>query len=113
MARLRAIALVVAIAVLAVPGAASGAAYVFDYEISRHMEFKAPEGVAVDSNDNAYIADTGHDRILKYTSAGGYLTEGGSTGSGDGQFVHPHDIAAAPGGGVWVVDSTSISQFTS
>ena len=38
-------------------------------------EFDRPAGVAIDSYDNVYVADTGDNRIQKYDSIGNFITE--------------------------------------
>jgi len=72
-----------------------------------------PKGMALDVNDNIYIADTGGNRILKYTSAGvldaDFGTNGitGQFGSGDGEFNEPWGIAVDFDGFVYVTDSNN------
>lgn len=39
-----------------------------------------------DSSGNVYVADTGNNRVQKFSSDGNYITEWGSAGSGNGQF---------------------------
>jgi tripartite motif-containing protein 71 len=66
--------------------------------------FNHPVAVAVDGAGNAYVADTGNDRIVKLSPGGGELAEWGSRGSGDGQFHSPNGIATDAAGNVYVVD---------
>jgi YVTN family beta-propeller protein len=49
-------------------------------------QFSSPCGVAVDSEDNVYVADQSNNRIQKFNSTGAFITKWGSSGSGDGQF---------------------------
>src|SRR5438552_8179000 len=56
---------------------------------SGNGQFNAPWGVAVDAAGNVYVADTGNNRIQKFTGTGGFLTAWGSAGSGNGQFNVP------------------------
>jgi DNA-binding beta-propeller fold protein YncE len=65
-------------------------------------EFDTPLGVAVDANGNIYVADTGNNRIQKFTSRGGFVTQWGS--SGDGWLRGPTDVALDPSGNVYVAD---------
>jgi sugar lactone lactonase YvrE len=46
------------------------------------LAFQHPLGVAVDSTGNVYVADDGSNRVLKFTSSGGFLTAWSSGGSG-------------------------------
>jgi DNA-binding beta-propeller fold protein YncE len=80
-------------------------------------QFYYPHGVAVDSSSgNVYAADTLNNRIQKFNSSGGFITEWGSSrGSRDGQFQIPCDIAVDSSGNVYVADSWNnrIQKFTS
>jgi Uncharacterized conserved protein len=54
---------------------------------------KKPEDIFFDkTNGDFYVCDTGNDRILKFTSAHTFLLEWGHSGSGTGEFEHPHSI---------------------
>lgn len=44
--------------------------------------FRNPQGVAVDSSGNLYVADTYNHRIQKFNSAGTFITAWGGYGSG-------------------------------
>jgi hypothetical protein len=78
-------------------------------------QFSGPLGIATDASGNVYVADTGNDRIQKFTSAGAFLTEWGTFGSDEGQFHHPSDVATDASGNVYVVDAGNdrIQKFTS
>ena len=62
-----------------------------------------------------YVADTGNSRIEKFDSNGGFLTEWGSEGTGDGQFSNPKDVAVDGSGNVYVADTNNdrIQKFDS
>jgi sugar lactone lactonase YvrE len=75
--------------------------------------FHSPNGVAVDSADNVYVADLGNSTIRKVTSAGVVTTIGGCVGvasSADGAgssalFAAPTGIAVDSTGRLYVSDS--------
>ena len=67
-------------------------------------QFKYPEGIAIDSSGNVYVADNGNNRIQKFDSNGKFITKWGSDGTGDGQFDVPDGIAIDSSGNVYVVD---------
>jgi len=68
-------------------------------------QFSGPLGVAVDSSESVYVADTGNHRIQKFDSNGNFLTKWGHEGSAEGQFENPYGIAVDSSGNVYVVDS--------
>ena len=77
--------------------------------------FNFPEGVAVDSAGNVYVADTFNDTIRKITPAGAVTTLAGSagiSGSNDGTgenalFNEPYDVAVDTAGNVYVADTAN------
>src|SRR5215212_3402562 len=56
-------------------------------------QFSNPQGVAIDSSGNVYVADTWNHRIQKFNSSGGFITKWGSSGTGNGQFSNPQGVA--------------------
>jgi len=67
-------------------------------------QFSQPYGIAVDSDENVYVVDSGNSRIQKFTSTGAFLTKWGSNGTGDGQFIGPRDIGVDGDGNIYVAD---------
>src|ERR1700680_902394 len=48
--------------------------------------FKEPEAVAVDPSGNVWVADSGHNRVIEFSSVHKYLRQFGEEGTGNGQF---------------------------
>ena len=80
---------------------------------SGNGQFAIAQGLAVDNDNNVYVADTGNDRIQKFSSTGAYLGQWGSTGGANGQFNGPRDVLVT-GNDVYVVDTGNnrIQRFT-
>ena len=74
---------------------------------SGNGQFSNIRGVAVDGSGNVYVADSGNNRIQKFTSTGTYVTQWGSSGSGNGQFNYPFGVAVDGSGNVYVADSNN------
>ncbi|MGI0065951.1 MAG: hypothetical protein ACREA5_04525, partial [Nitrosotalea sp.] len=54
--------------------------------------FTSPTGIAIDSNDDVYVVDSGNSKINKFDSNWKLLRSWGNSGNGNGQFVHPNGI---------------------
>jgi sugar lactone lactonase YvrE len=75
--------------------------------------FDDPTGIAMDSEGNIYVADTGNSTIRQVTSAGVVITLAGSPGNpgtNDGigdtaQFNHPTGVAVDEAGNLYVADT--------
>src|SRR5438105_9553850 len=82
--------------------------------------FNGPDGVAVDSSGNVYVADQGNYTIRKITPAGAVTTLAGlvgASGSTDGtgnaaRFKNPSGVAVDSSGNVYVADSHTIRKIT-
>ena len=79
------------------------------------LPLKEPEGMAVDSKGDAWIADTGNDRVQELSSTGEYIRQFGSEGTGSGQFKSPYGMAIDGSGDVWVADmgNNRVEEFSS
>ena len=64
-----------------------------------------PHGIAVDSSDNLYVADTANHLIRKITSAG---VGSALTGSGtEAQFYSPEGVPVDSSGNIYVADTNN------
>jgi streptogramin lyase len=78
-------------------------------------QFNGLYGVAVDSNDNVYVADSLNNRVQKFNSTGGFILKWGTGGNGTGQFGTPWCLAVDSNDNVYVADSWNhrIQKFNS
>jgi sugar lactone lactonase YvrE len=70
-------------------------------------QFNNPFGVAVDSTDNIWVADTQNYRVQKFNSSGSFVLAFGSKGSTNGKFNYPQNIAVDSSGNPWVADNNN------
>jgi sugar lactone lactonase YvrE len=76
--------------------------------------FNAPQGIAVDSAGNVYVADTNNSTIRKMTAGGRSRrspVSAGQTGSGDGPAAPPASTALTPWR--WTAAAMSMSRISS
>ena len=66
---------------------------------------KNPRGLTVDGAGNFWVADTGNDRLQKFSSQGSLLHVIGKSGSGEGEFRSPSGVAISSKGTIYVVDT--------
>ena len=57
-------------------------------------KFKNPRGIAIDSENNIYVVDSGNSQVKKFDSTGKFLLLWGSVGTEYGQFKNPTGIFA-------------------
>jgi len=77
-------------------GAATGA----------ESQFWGPRDVAVDSEGNVYVTDTGNKRVQEFDADGKFLGQWGGVGANPGQFSEPVGIAiSATSGDIFVADT--------
>ncbi len=82
--------------------------------------FYAPQGVAVDTIGNVYVADRGNKTIRKITPSGNVTTLAGTAGvagNDDGtgpaaRFKDPYDVAVDGAGNVYVAEATFRSVYS-
>ena len=76
--------------------------------------FEQPENMAVDGAGNVYVADSNHDKVVKFTSEGEVATAWGTTGTHNGQLNRPTGVAADASGHVYVVDQldSRVQEFS-
>lgn len=77
----------------------------------REALFHGPDTIAIDQNDNLYVADADNFRIRKITPDGVVSTVAGNGRRGDkegpveeAEFVYPTGVAVAPDGNLYVAD---------
>jgi sugar lactone lactonase YvrE len=64
-----------------------------------------PRDVAIDSEGNVWVADTGTCRLIKFTNDGTFLTSFGKCGSEPRQLREPVGIEIAASGDIFVADA--------
>lgn len=83
--------------------AATGQGYRFVGTFGK-SQLSGPQGLAVASNGDVYVADSNNGRVVVFSAGGAYKSKWGSNGSGNGQFTYPRDVGIAPNGAVWIAD---------
>jgi sugar lactone lactonase YvrE len=68
-------------------------------------EFSSPAGLAVDSHNNLWVVDNGHNRLQAFNSKGAFLTRFGTEGTGPGQLKSPYNVAISSSGNLLVTDA--------
>jgi peptidylamidoglycolate lyase len=69
--------------------------------------FRMPHGLSIDSMDNVWVTDVGHNQVFKFTHDGDLLLvlgEAGVEGSDSAHFAQPTDVEFGPDGSVYVSD---------
>ena len=82
-------------------------AYVFDSEIDGLYKesgtFRNPSDLFIDHQENVWIADSGNNRLVKFTKDGTYLGEYG-TEPGPSKLNAPEGVFITLDGNIWVAD---------
>jgi predicted membrane-bound mannosyltransferase len=63
-----------------------------------------PRDVAIDSQGQLWVTDTGNDRIQVFTLQGQFVKTVGASGKGEGQFDEPVGISIGKDGSIYVAD---------
>jgi alpha-tubulin suppressor-like RCC1 family protein/sugar lactone lactonase YvrE len=86
----------------------------FGSQGSGNGQLDQPQGVAIDSKGNVWVADTGNNRIEEFSEAGAFLRLVGTRGSSYGQLLLPVGVAVDSTGNVWVADTNNnrIQEFS-
>ncbi|HXY53286.1 MAG TPA: 6-bladed beta-propeller [Nitrospirota bacterium] len=72
---------------------------------SKPALLKNPRGLTLDRAGNFWVADTGNDRLQKFSLQGSLLQVIGQSGSGEGEFRSPSGIAIDSKGTIYVADT--------
>ncbi|MEM7117926.1 MAG: NHL repeat-containing protein, partial [Chloroflexota bacterium] len=67
-------------------------------------QFNSAEGLAVDANDNLYVADSGNQRIQTFDSNGNFLGTFGQPGADVGLIDDPEDLVIDADGNILMID---------
>ncbi len=66
---------------------------------------KNPRALTIDGAGKFWVADTGNDRVQKFSLEGNLLQVIGKSGSGEGEFRAPSGVAVSPRGNIYVTDA--------
>lgn len=69
-------------------------------------------GIAIDAEDNLFIAEYENHRVQQFNSAGESLRQFSEKGTGEGQLEFPYGISLDAEGNVWVMDGHRGEVFT-
>ena len=71
---------------------------------ARPGQFQRPTGVAVDGQEQVFVADGDNHRVQKFDADGQFLAQWGRQGEGNGEFQRPSGIAIDQQGVIYVSD---------
>jgi DNA-binding beta-propeller fold protein YncE len=83
----------------------------FATEGSGDGQLNNPTGIALDPQDNVYVADSRNHRVVKFDSQGHFIKNWGSEGFGDGNFAVPTGVAVDKNTGHVFVTDEYIGRF--
>ena len=87
----------------------------FGSEGTNDGQLKFPQGIALDSSGNIYVADTGNNRIQKFsartaTAMPQFIMKFGIQGNLPGQFNSPSSVFIDPNNAIYVCDDTRLQK---
>jgi len=102
----RRLILLIAIAGLAVPGAATAEdlATASPHPLFDLAGLSMPSDVAIGKDGQVYVIDGGNHQVAVFDANGVRVTSLGMMGSDEGQFLDPLGIGIGPGGDIYVAD---------
>jgi len=71
---------------------------------NKDEDFSGANGLAIDSDDRIFVAETGKNRIQVFDTDGNFIMEWGSSGFCSGYFREPVDVAVDSDGNVYVLE---------
>ena len=74
-------------------------------------ELMGPLGIAIDRSGDIYVADSGNNRIVKYSTGGVAKKAWGKQGMGRGELVYPTAVAVNSQNEIVVVDRVHVQRF--
>ena len=77
-------------------------------------QFLRPRALAMDDDDQIYVADSGTHRIQVFDTAGNLVRSWGTRGDAPGELAYPFDVAIGPHGSVYVCEygNHRVQKFT-
>ena len=79
--------------------------YILEFNSYDDGEFIQPTSLALDKQENVYLADEWLNRISVFDKEGNFLSKWGTPGSGDGELNLPWGLAFDKEENLWIVDS--------
>jgi DNA-binding beta-propeller fold protein YncE len=77
-------------------------------------QFLRPRALAIDDQDQIYVADSGNHRIQVFDTSGKLLRMWGERGTSPGQMSYPYDVQLGPDGHLYVCEygNMRVQKFT-
>lgn len=67
-------------------------------------EFSSPTDVALDSDGNIFVVDSGNNRVQKFNGSGTFVSKFGTSGSGSNQMASPLGVAIDASDDIYITD---------